>query len=108
MVKLADLCRHIRSKNAGPYWITVDLFFKDAAGFEGGIRDPALSPDRLAPRLGAGADHIKIIPIASLKAIKISYPRPQPQGWRGERDMHAGQGYVSLLDVEMADDGPKA
>ena len=104
MAKLKDLCRHIRSKNAGPFWITVDLFFKDAAAFESGVRDPALSPDNLAPWFGAPAEHIRVIPVAGLKAIKISYPRPQPQGWRGERDMHAGQGYVSLLDLEMSKD----
>ena len=30
MPRLADVCRHVRSKNAGPFWITVDLFFRDA------------------------------------------------------------------------------
>ncbi|MEA2725650.1 MAG: hypothetical protein QOF70_125, partial [Acetobacteraceae bacterium] len=29
MPRLGDVCRHIRSKNAGPFWITVDLFFRD-------------------------------------------------------------------------------
>jgi hypothetical protein len=33
--------------------------------------------------------------------IKISYPRPHPQGWRGERDMHGGQQFARLLDVEI-------
>jgi hypothetical protein len=103
MAKLRDVCRHIRSKNAGPFWITVDLFFKDAAAFEAHLHDPALSPDRLAPRFDVRASDIKVIPVPGLSTIKISYPRPQPQGWRGERDMHAGQGYVSLLDLEMSD-----
>src|ERR1035438_1888880 len=25
--KLKDVCRYVRSKNAGPFWVTVDLFF---------------------------------------------------------------------------------
>ena len=29
MPKLRDVCRQVRSKSAGPYWITVDLFFAD-------------------------------------------------------------------------------
>jgi hypothetical protein len=33
--------------------------------------------------------------------IKISYPRPKPQGWAGERDMHGGQQFARLLDIEM-------
>jgi hypothetical protein len=31
--------------------------------------------------------------------VKISYPRATPQGGMVERDMHAGQQYVRLLDV---------
>ena len=33
MPKLSDVCSHVRSKNAGPFWITVDLFFSDAETF---------------------------------------------------------------------------
>jgi hypothetical protein len=34
--------------------------------------------------------------------VKISFARPSPQGWVHERDLHAGQQYVRLLDVELA------
>ncbi|MGH1560846.1 DUF4387 family protein [Caulobacter segnis] len=27
MTTVKDVCRHVRSKNAGPFWVTVDLFF---------------------------------------------------------------------------------
>ena len=27
MPKLKDVCRYVRSKNAGPFWVTVDIFF---------------------------------------------------------------------------------
>jgi hypothetical protein len=33
--------------------------------------------------------------------VKISYPRARPQGGACERDMHGGQQYVRLLDVEL-------
>jgi hypothetical protein len=33
--------------------------------------------------------------------IKFSYPRAHAQGWRGERDMHSGQQFARLLDVEL-------
>ena len=29
-----DVCRHVRSKNAGPFWITLDLSFADQAAFD--------------------------------------------------------------------------
>lgn len=103
MPMLKDVCRYIRSKNAGPFWITVDLFFKDAQAYRDHVSDPALSRDMLAPRLKTDAGQIKIIPVPTLHVIKISYPRSNPQGWRGERDMHSGQQYVSLIDLPLTD-----
>ncbi len=34
--------------------------------------------------------------------VKISYPRPHPQGWMGERDMHQGQSFARLLGIELS------
>ena len=34
MPKLEDVCHQIRSKNAGPFWISVDLFFRDREAFD--------------------------------------------------------------------------
>jgi Domain of unknown function (DUF4387) len=39
--------------------------------------------------------------VDTLRVIKISFPRAKPQGWMGERDMHAGQYYARLLDVDI-------
>ncbi len=36
-----------------------------------------------------------------LKVIKVSIPRKEPQGSKYERDMHAGQQYIPLLDYEI-------
>ena len=101
MPKLSDVTRHVRSKNAGPFWVTVDLFFRGRDEFEAYKADPALSPELFGRCFGADASLVKIIPVPSLNVVKVSYPRPRPQGWHGERDMHAGQQYASLLAVEL-------
>ena len=102
MPKLKEVCRHVRSKNAGPFWITVDLFFKDAAAYAAHAGDPVLSKDDLARALNAPSDGLRVIKVPALNVLKVSYPRQHPQGWSGERDMHAGQQYVSLLEIELA------
>ena len=33
MKTLSKITKNIRSKNAGPFWVTVDLFFKDKNSF---------------------------------------------------------------------------
>lgn len=101
MAKVRDVCRHLRSKQAGPFWITFDLFFDGAESFRRYHDSPALSPDAFASLYGTDAAMVKRIPVESLNVVKISYPRVTPQGGMEERDMHSGQQYVRLLDVEL-------
>jgi hypothetical protein len=101
MPRLSQVCRHVRSKNAGPFWITVDLFFPDAETFARWHDAPALQTPRLAPLFGATADSVKRFAIPDLHVLKFSYPRRTPQGGVLERDMHGGQQYTRLLDLEL-------
>lgn len=102
MPTVKDVCRHVRSKNAGPFWVTIDLFFDGPESFARYAGDPALGPDTIARLYGADPAQVKQFAIASLHTLKISYPRAAPQGGMVERDLHAGQQYVRLLDVELA------
>ena len=103
MPRLTEVCRHIRSKNAGPFWVTVDLFFTDEQSYERYRSSPALSPQLFHRLFGADPVLVKYVPVPLLKMVKISYPRSHPQGWMGERDMHAGQQFASLLDVDLGE-----
>ena len=51
MKKLSDIAAKIRSKNAGPFWLTIDIFCDSDAAFDQvcAIADSA----RVAARLGA-------------------------------------------------------
>ena len=101
MPRLGEVCRHIRSKNAGPFWVTVDLFFDGEENFRRYCDSPALGPALFERLFGTDPALVKRIPVDTLHMIKISYPRPQPQGWMRERDMHAGQQFARLRDVEL-------
>jgi len=101
MARLAEVCRYVRSKNAGPFWITVDLFFPDRAAFDRYADAPALQSSTVADRLGVRAADVKRFAIPDLLVVKLSYPRQRPQGGALERDMHGGQQFVPLLDIEL-------
>jgi hypothetical protein len=101
MARFREVCRYIRSKNAGPFWITLDLFFDGEASYARYRDTPALSADAVARIYQVDPKHVRRYPIDSLHVLKISYPRPVPQGGAHERDMHGGQQYVRLLDVEL-------
>jgi hypothetical protein len=93
---LADLALEVRSKNAGPFWVTMELFMRDADGYAI-VADPAFLNERLIARLYdiASAD-IQIFRIPALNVVKISFPRPVVQGSLRDRDIHAGQHHVPL------------
>jgi hypothetical protein len=101
MSNIGEVCRHVRSKNAGPFWITVDLFFDGEDSFARYRDSAALGPELFQRLFGADPALVKRLPVDSLHMIKISYPRPGPQGWGGERDMHGGQQFARLLDVDI-------
>lgn len=101
MPDLQSVCRYVRSKNAGPYWITVDIFFKDQACYDGYVEAPALQADALARAFDVAPGSVKRFPVPDLRVLKVSFPRKLPQGGRFERDMHGGQQYVRLLGMEL-------
>lgn len=101
MPKLRDVS-HVRSKNAGPFWITVDIFFNDADAYDAYKDSPALGGETFGRLFAADAGLVRRYPVDRLRMVKISYPRPRPQGWYGERDMHGGQQFARLLDLELS------
>jgi len=101
MARLRDVCRYVRSKNAGPFWITLDLFFDGEENYARFRDAPALSPEAVARIYGVDPGEVRRYLVDSLQVLKLSYPRGAPQGGARERDMHGGQQYVRLLDVEL-------
>ena len=98
---LNDVCRYVRSKNAGPFWVTLDLFFDSAESYAKYHDDPAISSDAIAAVYGVDAALVRRFPVESLSMVKISYPRATPQGGVHERDMHSGQQFVPLLELRL-------
>jgi len=93
---VADLSLEVRSKNAGPFWVTMEVFLRDAAGYTI-VADPAfLNPPVIAGLYGIAADTVQIYRISVLNVVKISFPRPVVQGSLRDRDIHAGQHHVPL------------
>lgn len=101
MPKLSEVCRHVRSKNAGPFWITLDLSFPDHETFDRYAGASALQPAAIGALFDIDPRQVKLFHLPDLSVIKISYPRRNPQGGAMERDMHGGQQYIRLLDVEL-------
>ena len=102
---LADLCHEVRSKNAGPFWTTIDVFVKDSDAYDL-VADPSfLDETRVGDLYRVAAAEVSIFRIPELRVIKISFPRPVSQGSLHDRDMHAGQHHVPLAALAVPDWG---
>jgi hypothetical protein len=103
MPTVKDVCRLVRSKNAGPFWVTIDLFFDTPENFRRYATSSALGAETFARLYGTDAGLVKRFAVENLSMVKISYPRASPQGGVVERDLHSGQQYVRLLSLELDD-----
>ncbi len=93
---VADLAIEVRSKNAGPFWVTMELFMRDAEGYAV-VADPGFLDEAVIARLyDVAADTIQFFRLPDLNVVKISFPRPVAQGSLFDRDVHAGQHHVPL------------
>lgn len=101
MVTVKDVCTHVRSKNAGPFWVTIDFFFDGPESYALYAGSDALGSDLFARLYGADPAMVKRFPVERLSMLKVSYPRASAQGGVVERDMHCGQQFVRLLDVQL-------
>ena len=99
--KLGKLARLIRSKNAGPFWVTFDIMFANDADFERVVSAKILTKNWIARTYQVPEDSVILLGILAARAIKFSFPRPRIQGDPGETDMYSGQQYAPLMDLEV-------
>ena len=99
MSTLGEKVSRIRSKNAGPFWITIDIF----CGTKEVYKDVCINLDnsKIANILKAKGQDLKRFDIEQLNVIKFSFPRKIPQGHILDRDMHGAQIAVLLSEMEF-------
>lgn len=98
-MQLADLVADIRSKNAGPFWITVDIFCGDNTAYQkvSGLLDNS----DIARLYQQPVDKLQRYDLPNLYVIKFSFPRTVVQGNRFDRDMHGAQYAVLLAELDV-------
>ena len=101
-VSVSSLADTIRSKNAGPFWVTIDIFCSEDTNFK--RLSHGLDTQQLSIALNQTEHTIKRFDIESLNVIKFSLPRPVVQGHRLDRDMHGAQWALLIGEIVIAED----
>ena len=99
MPEIRDIVQKVRSKNAGPFWVTIDIFCGTPEAFAR-VRD-GLATSQAAAALGLPTQELKRFDIADLNVVKLSAPRPTVQGMVDDRDMHGAAWAVLIADLQI-------
>ena len=99
--KLKDIASVIRSKNAGPLLLTLDVILPDYETFNRVLASGALAPSHMAILYRVSHNEITVTPYAQALAIKITLPRRHRSGGPEDTDVYGAQQHVPLFNVEI-------
>lgn len=101
-IPITEAAEVIRSKNSGPYELTMDIIFKDFDSYEK-VKQKDIINKKLISSLYQipEVDIISIINFDPAKAIKITIKRPLVAGAVGESDVYGAQQHAPLLTIEV-------
>ncbi|MDI9442114.1 MAG: DUF4387 domain-containing protein [Firmicutes bacterium] len=93
-----DVALVVRSKNAGPYELTLDLMFPDENTYDE-VRG-SITKERIAELYKIDVSQVlSIVHFAPAHAVKITLVRPRPSGDLGETDVYGAQQHAPLFDL---------
>lgn len=101
MAKVKEVAKYVKSKNAGPFWATLEVYFDTKEDYEKVKNSKNITPKKIAELYHVDEKKVKAFYVDSINVIKFSFPRSMPQGHKYENDMHFGQQYILLADAEV-------
>ena len=99
MKKLVEYTRILRSKNAGPLFITFDLIFGSREDME--YVGKRLTAEMVSKAYGVDAEKVSIISYGVVNSIKITFPRKYISGNLEDTDIYGCQQHVPLANIVL-------
>ena len=100
---IADLAVLVRSKNAGPFWLTIDVMFDNQEAYRRVRDSEAINRTGIAQMYRRDPAEIIVVNHDAALAIKVSFPRPQSSGSKYDSDVYGGKQYAPLLSLPVPD-----
>jgi hypothetical protein len=101
MPKIRDIAQVCKSKNAGPFEVTIDVVFADKSLFEKVKRTGVLNADLVGRLYHTSPDDVLFTIYDAGLAFKATIPRRIPAGDLGDTDVYGAQQHAPMLDVEI-------
>ncbi len=101
-MRLYDYTTVMRSKNAGPFMLTIDLMFADKKTFRAILNSRHFNPKQIARLYHVPVSAVEIHPFRRVLALKVTLPRSfASSGAPGDKDVYGSQQHFPLGDLEI-------
>ena len=101
MTRLKDIAKACKSKNAGPFHVTLDIMFDDPALFERVRATGVIRPELIARLYHVPVNEVQFTEYPPALAWKATMARRIPSGAVGDTDVYGAQQHAPLLDIEI-------
>jgi hypothetical protein len=101
MPRIADIAKACKSKNAGPFEVTIDVVFDELAMYERVRATGVLGPALFAKLYNVRAEDVIFTEYPAGRAFKATIPRRVAAGDIGDTDVYGAQQHAPLLEVEI-------
>ena len=98
-MKLIDLAKILRSKNAGPLYITFDVIFNNVEDLIKAVK--SVTKEKISKAYNMEEEKIDIIVYEIVNSFKITFPRRIISGSVLDSDIYGCQQHVPLANIEI-------
>ncbi len=101
MAKVKDIALVCKSKNAGPFEVTIDVVFAERETFERIKASGVLTRERIASLYKVAPEDVLFTVYEAGLAFKATLPRLISAGDSGDTDVYGCQQHAPLLELEL-------
>lgn len=99
---IRELARVVRSKNAGPYELVLDILFKDSEIYSSIKESEQFNKELIAKLYKIEPERVhSIVWFDPANAVKVVMPRSIVSGAIGDTDVYGAQQHAPLLNIEF-------
>lgn len=100
-MKLYEIAKLIRTKNAGPFMLTIDILFETKENYDKVLQSGKLTKKLIAKLYGIEESKVDYYECPLAYALKFSFPRPNIVGDFADSDIFGGQYHGPLVNIEI-------
>ncbi len=98
-MRLYDLAFVCRSKNAGPFQLTIDIMFENKTDYDRVLGSASFTPEVIGDLYDVAAEVVRVKPFERILTIKVVLPRNAPSGSQDDVDVYGSQQHFPLADM---------